>query len=102
MIIVDEVSRALGKPDLAGYECAFHSGTIEAWVKEFNGAAKKIFVSLYNTSANRILSGARGDLIAFHERYKAEFEAKQIKFVYLRSTCPFHCELMTPILEKFK
>ncbi len=76
--------------------------TIESWVKEFNGAAKKIFVSLYNTPNNRILSGARADLIAFHERYKAEFEAKQIKFVYLRSTCPFHCELMTPILEKFK
>jgi malonyl CoA-acyl carrier protein transacylase len=76
--------------------------TIEAWVKEFNGAAKKLFVSLYNTPNNRIISGARADLIAFHERYKAEFEAKQIKYVYLRSTCPFHCELMTPILEKFK
>jgi malonyl CoA-acyl carrier protein transacylase len=76
--------------------------TIESWVKEFNGAAKKVFVSLYNTPANRILSGARADLIAFHERYKAEFEAKQIKFVYLRSTCPFHCELMTPILAKFE
>ena len=76
--------------------------TIEAWVKEFNGAAKKLFVSLYNTPNNRIISGARADLIAFHERYKAEFEAKQIKFVYLRSTCPFHCELMIPILEKFK
>ena len=76
--------------------------TIEAWVKEFNGAAKKLFVSLYNTPNNRIISGARADLIAFHERYKAEFEAKQIKYVYLRSTCPFHCELMIPILEKFK
>jgi malonyl CoA-acyl carrier protein transacylase len=76
--------------------------TIEAWVKEFNGAEKKLFVSLYNTPNNRIISGARADLIAFHERYKAEFEAKQIKYVYLRSTCPFHCELMTPILEKFK
>lgn len=76
--------------------------TIESWVTEFNGAAKKIFVSLYNTPNNRILSGARADLISFNERFKAEFEAKQIKFVYLRSTCPFHCELMTPILEKFK
>lgn len=76
--------------------------TIEAWVKEFNGAAKKLFISLYNTPNNRILSGARGDLIAFHERYKGELEARQIKYVYLRSTCPFHCELMIPILEKFK
>lgn len=76
--------------------------TIEAWVNAFNGASKKLFVSLYNTPSNRIISGARADLIAFHERYKAEFEARQIKYVYLRSTCPFHCELMQPILEKFR
>jgi len=76
--------------------------TIEAWVNEFSSGAKKIFVSLYNSPNNRIISGARGDLIAFHEKHKADFEAKQIKYVYLRSTCPFHSELMTPILEKFK
>jgi len=76
--------------------------TIEGWVNSFNAGSKKIFVSLYNTPNNRIISGARADLIAFHEKYKGELEAKQIKFVYLRSTCPFHCELMTPILEKFK
>lgn len=76
--------------------------TIEAWVNEFNGSEKKIFVSLYNTPANRIVSGARKDLIAFHEKHKTDFEAKQIKYVYLRSTCPFHSELMQPILEKFR
>lgn len=76
--------------------------TIEGWVNSFNSGAKKIFVSLYNSPNNRILSGARADLIAFHEKHKGDFETKQIKFVYLRSTCPFHSELMTPILEKFK
>lgn len=76
--------------------------TIENWVKDFNNGAKKLFVSLYNTPANRIISGTRSDLIAFHEKHKADFEAKQIKYVYLRSTCPFHSELMTPILEKFR
>ena len=77
--------------------------TIEGWVNAYNGSGpKKIYVSLYNTPNNRIVSGARTDLIAFHEKHKADFEAKQIKFVYLRSTCPFHCELMVPILEKFK
>jgi hypothetical protein len=33
VIIVDEVSRALGQPDLACYDCAFRSGSIEAWVR---------------------------------------------------------------------
>ncbi|MBV6492181.1 MAG: hypothetical protein LDLANPLL_00172 [Turneriella sp.] len=76
--------------------------TIENWVADFNKGANKIYVSLYNTPGNRIISGARSDLIQFHEKHKADFEAKQIKYVYLRSTCPFHSELMTPILEKFK
>jgi hypothetical protein len=33
VIIVDEVSRSLGEPDLSRYDCAFRSGTIEAWVR---------------------------------------------------------------------
>jgi hypothetical protein len=33
VIVVDEVSRALGNPDLAGYQRAFAHGTIEAWVR---------------------------------------------------------------------
>jgi len=76
--------------------------TIEGLVNAYNSGSKKLFVSLYNTPTNRIISGARSDLIAFHEKNKADLDAKGIKFVYLRTTCPFHCELMTPILEKFK
>jgi hypothetical protein len=33
VIIVDEVSRALGQPDLTSYDCSFRSETIEAWVR---------------------------------------------------------------------
>ncbi|MCC7083490.1 MAG: hypothetical protein IT427_00620 [Pirellulales bacterium] len=33
MILVDEVSRALGNPDLTSYDLAFHTGEIEAWVR---------------------------------------------------------------------
>jgi hypothetical protein len=33
VILVDEVSRALGTPDLSNYERAFTSPTIEAWVR---------------------------------------------------------------------
>ncbi|MCX7633312.1 MAG: ACP S-malonyltransferase [Turneriella sp.] len=75
---------------------------VEKWVSDFNGVNKKIYVSLYNTPSNRIISGPRSELIAFHERYKSELEARQMKYIYLRSTCPFHCELMQPILEKFR
>jgi hypothetical protein len=33
VILIDDVSRALGMPDLSGYELAFRSLSIEAWVK---------------------------------------------------------------------
>ncbi len=77
---------------------------VEGLVKVFNAhqsADKKIFVSLYNTPSNRIISGARSSLIAFHEQNKTAFEAKGIKYVYLRASCPFHCELMAPIKPRF-
>jgi hypothetical protein len=34
VILIDEVSRTLGRPDLAGYQRAFKSGDLEAWVGE--------------------------------------------------------------------
>ncbi len=34
IILVDDVSRALGQPDLAGYRLGHRSGSIEAWVRD--------------------------------------------------------------------
>lgn len=39
VIIVDEVSRALGEPDFRGYRRAFAHGTLEAWVRDDDAAA---------------------------------------------------------------
>lgn len=78
--------------------------TIEKMVQEINNELpddKKIFVSLYNTPTNRILSSFRSSLIAFHKKFNDQLKEKEIKFVYLRTTCPFHSRLMEPIKEKF-
>jgi hypothetical protein len=34
VILIDEISRTLGQPDLAGYRQAFKSGDLEAWICE--------------------------------------------------------------------
>ena len=78
--------------------------TIEAMVKEINPSLpedKRIYVSLYNTPNNRILSSFRSSLIAFQEKFKDTLAEKGIKYVYLRTTCPFHCTLMEAIKAPF-
>ncbi|MEQ9366833.1 MAG: ACP S-malonyltransferase [Leptospirales bacterium] len=77
---------------------------IQKMVDEVNTglpADQKIYISLYNSPTNRILSSYRGSLIAFHEKFKADIDEKKFKFVYLRTTCPFHCKLMEPVREFF-
>ena len=77
---------------------------VEEWVKAINEELpedKQIYVSLYNSPTNRILSSYRSSLIEFNKKYKAEMEANEMKYIYLRSTCPFHSPLMEPIIEKF-
>lgn len=65
-------------------------------------ADKKIYISLYNNSSNRILSSFRSSLVAFHKQHKALVEKKEFKFVYLRTSCPFHSVLMEPVREIFE
>ena len=80
-------------------------GFIEALVDDFNSAinndSEKVYVSLYNSLSNRIISGDRSRLIAFYEKNCAALTEKEIKFVFLRTSCPFHCDLMLPIKEPF-
>ncbi|MCB1309712.1 MAG: ACP S-malonyltransferase [Leptospiraceae bacterium] len=81
-----------------------HAG-MERRVQEINselGDDKKIYISLYNTPANRILSSHRSSLVAFHKKYKQDIDEKKLKFVYLRTTCPFHCAMMEPVREIFE
>lgn len=74
-------------------------------VKEVNAtlpADKQIYISLYNSPVNRILSSFRSSLIAFNKHIKSLIDEKKLKFVYLRTTCPFHCHLMDAVRGPFE
>lgn len=78
---------------------------IQKLVDEVNAglpADQKIYISLYNSPSNRILSSFRSSLIAFHKKVKPLVDEKKLKYVYLRTTCPFHSQLMTPVKEHFE
>lgn len=99
-------SEELGAKDPAPMVAVLGSDhdTIKKMINETNATLpddKKIFIGLYNSPTNRILVSFRDSLIEFHKRNKDKFEEEGIKFIYLRSTCAFHCPLMIPIKEKF-
>jgi len=78
---------------------------VQKMVDEVNGGLdsdKQIYISLYNSPSNRILSSHRSSLIAFHRKYKERIDNKEFKFVYLRTTCPFHSALMEPVRQHFE
>lgn len=102
----NEKSEALGgkAPSPMVAVLGLDHATIQKMVDEVNAglpADQKIYISLYNSPTNRILSSYRSSLIAFHEKFKADVDEKKIKYVYLRTTCPFHCKLMEPVREFF-
>lgn len=55
---------------------------------------EKIFVSLYNTPDSMIVSGLPSSLLKFRTKFKSEMDETKKKFVYLRTTAPFHCPAM--------
>lgn len=78
---------------------------IKKLVEETNAklpADKQIYISLINSPSNRILSSYRSSLLEFQAMHKAHMDEKKIKFVYLRTTCPFHSPLMNRITELFE
>lgn len=79
--------------------------TIQALVDQTNKelpADQQIYVSLYNSPVNRILSSYRSSLVRFTEMHGASLAEKKVKAVYLRTSCPFHCHLMEPIRGPFE
>ncbi|EKR08609.1 hypothetical protein [Leptospira kirschneri] len=52
--------------------------------------SKAIYVSLYNTPDSNIVSGNPETLLEFRKQFKSEMGEKKVKFVYLRTTAPFH------------
>ncbi|WP_411824059.1 ACP S-malonyltransferase [Leptospira sp. 'Mane'] len=60
-----------------------------------------IYISLYNTPDSMILSALPSSLLAFRSKWKAEMDEKKFKFVYLKTTAPFHCPFMNSSLPQF-
>lgn len=68
---------------------------LEDRVKQTNDSlglsgSKAIYVSLYNTPDSNIVSGSPESLLEFRKKFKSEMDEKKVKFVYLRTTAPFH------------
>ena len=68
---------------------------VERANKELDLSGKeKIYVSLYNTPDSMILSAIPSSLLGFRNLFKAEMDESKKKFVYLKTTAPFHCPAM--------
>ena len=78
---------------------------VEEAVEEINASlpsSDKVYVSLYNTPRNQILSGTRKSLIRFNEKIFSEIKEKKLRYVYLESSVPFHCPLIKASIEIFE
>ncbi len=60
-----------------------------------------LFISLYNTPDSMIISALPKSLLIFRNEWKAEMDEKKFKFVYLKTTAPFHCPFMDSTLPTF-
>jgi len=84
----------------------YNKDELETRVKETNEqlglkGQDQIFISLYNTPDSMILSALPKSLLAFRSKYKSEMDEKKFKFVYLKTTAPFHCPFMNSTLPNF-
>lgn len=76
---------------------------ISELVEEFNCKYKEekpIYIGLYNTPTNRILSSYRKSLLLFYKLNQKFLEENKIKFIFLKTTCPFHSPYMEPSVGK--
>ena len=79
--------------------------TVKKMVADANSGLPKdqqIYVSLENSPSNTILSSYRASLLHFHEMHRDAMEAQKMKYVYIRTTCPFHSPLMEKVREPFE
>ncbi|MCB1156736.1 MAG: ACP S-malonyltransferase [Leptospiraceae bacterium] len=79
---------------------------LESRVNFFNDQEKAsgkdmIHISLYNTPNSMIVSGWPERVIAFRKKYKPEMDERGCKFVYLKTTAPYHCPLTSSSIEVF-
>lgn len=62
----------------------------------------QLFISLYNTPDSMIISAKPESLLKFRNKYKAEMDETKRKFVYLKTSAPFHCPFMESTWAPFK
>jgi malonyl CoA-acyl carrier protein transacylase len=77
-----------------------HGNAIEQHLRRFNSKVtpdRYIYVSLRLSSDRLVLSSHRHSLIEFNSWYRPYFAEHGIKYVYLRTTCPFHSAFMQSI-----
>lgn len=53
-----------------------------------------VYISLFNTPDSMILSALPSSLLKFRTFFKPEMDERKCKFVYLRTSAPFHCPFM--------
>jgi malonyl CoA-acyl carrier protein transacylase len=53
-----------------------------------------LHISLYNTPDSMIISSRPESILKFRNKYKTEMDESKKKFVYLKTTAPFHCPYM--------
>ena len=73
---------------------------LEQRLRQFNSKRagdRHVYVSLTFSPSRLVLSGHRRSLIDFNAEHRDYFLDGDIKYVYVRTTCPFHSPLMTPI-----
>ena len=77
----------------------FNREELEARVQKTNQdlglkGTEAIHISLYNTPDSMIVSGHPASILKFRTKYKQEMDENKKKFVYLRTTAPFHSPAM--------
>ena len=80
-------------------------GSTEKAVEEINASltlSDKIYISLYNTPTNRILSGERRSLIQFNQKIFSQIKEKKLRYVYIKTSVPYHSPLIEAAVEAFK
>lgn len=64
-------------------------------------SSNKIYIGLLNTASNHILCSTYESLIKFSQQIKEQIDSKELKYVYLKTTCPFHSPLLNDMLTPF-
>lgn len=69
--------------------------------KAYNDA-NKIYISLYNTYQSMVLSAEPLSLLEFYKENIEEIKEKNYQMVFLKTTAPFHCDLLKTGWDKLK